>query len=45
MTLNLLRPVRYNPKLSAYAYLEGQHDYNKVPLAPPGTRVIIHKKN
>ena len=44
MTLDLLRPAHCNPKLSAYAYLEGQHDYNKVLLAPPGTRVIIHKK-
>ena len=42
MTLNLLRVARCNPKLSAYAYLEGQHDYNRTPLAPPGTRVIIH---
>ena len=37
MTLNLLRPARCNPNISAYGYLEGRHDYNKVPLAPPGT--------
>ena len=42
MTLNLLRPARCYPKRSAYAYFEGQHDYNKVPLASPGTRVIIN---
>ena len=44
MTLNLLRVARCNPKLSAYAYLEGQHDYNQTPLSPPGTRVIVHLK-
>ena len=44
MTLNLLRPARCNPHLSAYAYLNGEHNYNKVPLAPPGTKIIIHRK-
>ena len=44
LTLNLLRPARCNPKLSAYAYLEGNLDYNKTPLAPPGTKVLIHVK-
>ena len=44
MTLNLLRAARCNPNLSAYAYLAGEHNYNKVPLAPPGTRVFVHAK-
>ena len=44
MTLNLLRPSRCNPRLSAFAYINGQHNYNKVPLAPPGTKVVIHRK-
>ena len=44
MTLNLLRASRINPKLSAYAMLEGQHDYNKVPLALSGAKVIVHAK-
>ena len=44
MTLNLLRSACCNPRLSAYAHLEGAHNYNKVPLAPPGTRVVILKK-
>ena len=34
-TLNLLRPSRINPKLSAYEILNGVFDYNKTPLAPP----------
>eukprot|EP00957_Ditylum_brightwellii_P126715 9657953-Ditylum_brightwellii.AAC.1 len=28
--------------MSAYAHLEGQFDYNKIPLAPPGTRALIY---
>ena len=42
-TLNLLRPARLNPRLSAEAYLNGAFDYNKTPLAPPGTKVLVHK--
>ena len=33
-----------NLQLSAYAYINGQHNCNKVPLAPPGTKVVIHRK-
>ena len=44
LTLNLLRPSRINPKLSAYAQLHGAFDFNRTPLAPPGTKIIIHDK-
>ena len=44
LTLNLLRASRLNPKLSAYAQLKGTFDFTRTPLAPPGTRVIIHEK-
>jgi hypothetical protein len=36
ITLNLLRSSRRQPKLSAYACLFGNFDFNKTPLAPPG---------
>ena len=42
-TLNLLRPSRINPLLSAEALLNGAFDYNKTPLAPPGTKVLVHE--
>ena len=42
-TLNLLRPARLNPRLSAEAFLNGAFDYNKTPLAPPGTKVLLHE--
>ena len=44
LTINLLRNSRVNPSLSAWAYLFGPHDFNKMPLAPPGTKVIVHDK-
>ena len=40
-TLNMLQPCRINPKLSADAFLEGQHDYNTVPSPPLGWRMLI----
>ena len=43
LTLNLLRPSRLNPRLSAEAQLNGDFDFNRIPLAPPGTQVIVHK--
>ena len=42
LTLNLLRPSRYNPRLSAWAALNGAFDFNATPLAPPGTRVFLY---
>ena len=44
LTLNLLRNSRVNPHLSSWAYLFGNFDFNKCPLAPPGTKVVIHSK-
>jgi hypothetical protein len=42
ITLNLLRSSRHQPNLSAYACLNGNFDFNQSPLAPPGTRVVVH---
>ena len=44
ITLNLLRTSRINPKLSAWATIQGIHDFNKWPMAPPGAKVYIHSK-
>ena len=44
LTLNVLRNSRLNPKLSSWAFLFGNHDFNKFPLLPPGTKVILHAK-
>jgi hypothetical protein len=42
LTLNLLRSSRTHPFLSAHASLFGQYDFNRIPLAPPGTKIIAH---
>ena len=44
MTINLLRNSRVTPSLSAYAFLFGPFLFDKTPLAPPGTKVLIHNK-
>ncbi len=44
ITLNLLRNSRNNPKLSAWAAIQGIFDFNKSPMAPPGTQILIHSK-
>ena len=40
ITLNLLRPSRRNPNISAYEALNGKFNYDATPLAPPGFKVI-----
>ena len=44
ITLNLLRTSSLNNNLSAYAQIHGFFDFNKTPLGPPGTKVIVHNK-
>jgi hypothetical protein len=43
MTLNMLRTSRINLKLSAATHIFGQYDFNRAPMAPPGTRIISHE--
>jgi hypothetical protein len=44
LTLNLLRPSHLNPTMSAREQLFGPYDYNRAPIAPPGTPVVTHVK-
>ena len=44
ITLNLLRRSRINPQLSAHVQIHGAFDFNRTPLGPPGTRVLVHEK-
>jgi hypothetical protein len=37
ITLHMLRTSRINPKLSASTHIDGQYDFNRAPMAPPGT--------
>ena len=40
--MNLLRKSTIHPDLSAYTHIFGEFDYNRTPLDPPGTRVVIN---
>ena len=42
ISLNLLRTARNNPKLSAYAVLEGPFNFDRTPLAPPRTKALVY---
>ena len=42
IALNLLRASRTNPKLSAHACAHGNFNFQATPIAPPGTKVIVH---
>ena len=43
MTVNLLRQSRINNKLSAHACLEGIYNFDKIPLAPPGSKALVYQ--
>ena len=42
ISLNLLRQSITLPLISAYTHIFGEFDFNRTPLAPPGTRVVMH---
>ena len=43
LTLNLLQQANADPQLSVYAYLHSPFVFNKMPLAPMGCHVQVHK--
>jgi hypothetical protein len=45
LTLNLFRQSNVAPTVSAWQYVYQPFDYNKMPLAPMGCAVQIHKSN
>ena len=44
LTLNLLRQSMLNPGISAWEYFQSPFDFNKTPLGPVGSQVLIHAK-
>jgi hypothetical protein len=44
MTLKMMRPCCLNPLLSAHEGLEGLFLFDATPLAPLGTKVLVHLK-
>ena len=45
LTLNLLRQSNVAPTVSAYQYVHGAFDYNRMALAPLGCAVQLYKSN
>ena len=45
LTLNLLQQSNVAPTVSAYQYVHGAFDYNKMLLAPMGCAVQIHERS
>jgi hypothetical protein len=43
ITSDMLRTSRINPKRSASTHIYGQYDFNRAPMAPPGTTIIAHE--
>ena len=43
ITLNLLRGSALNPTISAYHQVNGKFTWSATPLAPFGTKVVIHE--
>ena len=39
-----MRNSRVNPNLSAYCHVWGNFDFNKTPMAPLGTKLLVHIK-
>ncbi len=44
LTLNLLRQSRVTPNVSAFAHVQGNHDYMRKPFAPIGCAIQTHLK-
>ena len=44
ITFNLIRGSHINNKLLAHAQVHGAFDFNRTPLAPPVTQVLVHEK-
>ena len=42
ISLNLRRKSRTLPHISAYTPIFGEFYFNRIPLSPPGTRVVMH---
>jgi hypothetical protein len=43
-TINMLHPCRQNSLLSAFEAMEGSYIFDATPIAPPGTKVLVHLK-
>ena len=42
--VNIVRPYRQNPRLSAWAAMEGEYHFHATPIAPPGSKMLMYQK-
>ena len=42
LAVNIVRPHRMNPKLSAWCATEGEFHFSSTPIAPPGTEMLMY---
>ena len=40
----MLQPMDIMPTISAYAYMNGHHNFNKLPLSPMRYTFLLHNK-
>ena len=43
-TLNMMHPCCQSPALLAFEAMEGSYSFDATPMAPPGTKVLVHVK-
>ena len=44
VTLNMLQDSLLNKKILAYTYTFCNYDFNTTPIAPTGTKLVVHSK-
>ena len=44
LSVNIVRACRQTPRLSAWAACEVDFHFDSMPIAPPGTEMLIHNK-
>ena len=43
LAVNIVRPCRQNPLLSAWTALEGEYHFHATPIAPPGSQMLMYQ--
>jgi hypothetical protein len=44
LSVNIVRPHRHNPKLSSWSVMEGEFHFDSIPIAPPGSQMLMQVK-
>ena len=44
LSVNIFRKCRQNPLLSSWAAMEGEYHFDLTPIAPAGSKMLMHEK-